>query len=897
MVFYNKSVEETLKELDTTPQGLSHEEAAKRLEQYGKNALSEGKTSSWVIKFLKQLANPMIIILIVAAIISGVLSIWQEEKEYIDMIVIFAVVLINAIMGTVQEGKAEQAIAKLKNMSTPYTAVVRNGVPQMIPSSTLVPGDIIQIAAGDLISADIRIIKSNSIMAEESALTGESSAVEKIADTLEGDNIIVGDQKNMLFSSDKITYGTGLGVVTATGMQTEIGKIANILKETKNETTPLQKRMNEISTILTIAVLIICVLIFGINLIWAYVGAGKITLERIIELFTMSVSIAVAAIPEGLPAVVTLVLAFGVRKMSYRNAIVRKLNAVETLGCVQFICSDKTGTLTQNKMSVKKNYLDGQLFETELPKSKTADLFLKCLVLCNDSFADEQGERGDPTEIALIKLGAQNNKIQAEFNRIYERVFEVPFDSERKLMTTVNRTEDGLKVFTKGAVDNILKICTHIQLGDKIMPINDKHIAQINAANSELAGDALRVLAVAYKQVSGDINEMDAKDVESKLIFLGLTAMQDPPRPEVKDSIKICKTAGIKVVMITGDHKDTAIAIAKELNIIKDPKYATTGAELDNMSDEELRDKVNYFRVYARVSPEHKVRIVKALQANGNVVAMTGDGVNDAPALKTADIGVGMGITGSDVSKDVADMILTDDNFASIVTAVEEGRRIYANIKKSTRFLLSSNMSEILLLLIAALAGFDVLHTVQILFINLITDTFPAISLGSDPAEEDIMSQSPRRANASFFDSSLVINIVLQGIFMAGLTYAAYFAGRSMVSGMSETVLKEVPITMAFVTLSLIQLFHCLNIHKERKSIIGKNFFGNKALLISIASLIVFTVGIISIRPIAVVIRSVPLSLTQWLVVFGLAFAIIPLVEITKVISRAIWKTKIEKVY
>lgn len=897
MTYYNQEIDEVLNQLKTSASGLTDEEAEARLKQYGPNILSEEKKEGLFIKFIKQLINPMIIVLIVAAVISGLL------KEIIDMAVILSVVLLNAIMSTIQEGKAEEAIAKLKSMATPYTAVIRNGVVKMVPSSTLVPGDIMQITAGDVIAADARIIKANSLMAEESALTGESAPVEKNTDTIKSDKVIVGDRKNMLFTTDKITYGTGLAVVTATGMKTEIGNIANILKETKAEETPLQRRMNEISGILTIAILIICLVIFGVNILMAYISSHQMNFATFIEFFTLSVSIAVAAIPEGLPAVVTLVLALGVQKMARKNAIVRKMNAVETLGCVQYICSDKTGTLTQNKMTVKKNYFDGKMQPTLLPSNSTSDLFLKCLMLCNDSVLE--GERGDPTELALIKLGAENGLKQDDINNLYPRVFELPFDSERKLMTTVNQMEKGLMVFTKGAVDNMLKICTHIQIGDNILPLTQEHKENILNANKEMASSALRMLGAAYKPIQKIPTEEDKDELEQKLIFLGLTGMQDPPRPEAKESIKICKKAGIKVVMITGDHKDTAVAIAQELNIIQNEKYAITGDELDKLSDEELKDKVNYFRVYARVSPEHKVRIVKALQANGNIVAMTGDGVNDAPALKTANIGVGMGITGSEVSKDVADMILTDDNFASIVTAVEEGRRIYANIKKSTRFLLSCNASEILLLFIASiitlassitggpLADMEILHTVQILFINIITDTFPAISLGADNAEDDIMSQPPRRSNESFFDKFMVGNIFIQAAFMTGLTYGAYFIGRAIGHGDA----KETAATMAFATLSLIQLFHCLNIHKERKTIFGKNLFGNKMLIISIASLIVFTVLIISIAPVAAVIRSVPLNLTEWLVVFGMSIAIIPVVEVMKVISRAIWKVKIEKVY
>ncbi|HHW90145.1 MAG TPA: cation-translocating P-type ATPase [Clostridiales bacterium] len=895
MTYYNKEVEEVLSQLQTSTSGLSDQEAAARLEKYGYNSLSEEKRAGLLVKFLKQLVNPMIIVLIVAAVISGILG------EWIDMSVILGVVLINAIMSTVQEGKAEKAIAKLKSMATPYTAVIRNGSVKMTPSNTLVPGDIMQISAGDVIAADARIIKSNSLMSEEAALTGESTPVEKSAEKIDSDNVIVGDQKNMLFTTGKIIYGTGLAVVTATGMNTEIGKIANILKETKEETTPLQRRMNEISGVLTIAILIMCLVILGVNLLMAYISLHRITIETFMGFFTLSVSIAVAAIPEGLPAVVTLVLALGVQKMAKRHSIVRKLNAVETLGCVQFICSDKTGTLTQNKMSVKKNYFDGKIQPVEFPKSPTADYFLKCLMLCNDSVLE--GEQGDPTEIALLKLGADNGVNQNDFNHLYPRVFELPFDSERKLMTTVNQTNQGLVSFTKGAVDHVLKRCTHIQVGKDILPITQQHINDILNANKEMASTALRILAAAYKPIPKVPNEKEKGELEQNLIFLGLTGMQDPPRPEAYDSIKTCKKAGIKVVMITGDHKDTAVAIAKELNIIQNEKYAITGEELDKMSDQELKEKVNYYRVYARVSPEHKVKIVKALQANNNIVAMTGDGVNDAPALKTANIGVGMGITGSDVSKDVADMILTDDNFASIVTAVEEGRRIYANIKKSTRFLLSCNASEILLLFIASiitltasltggvLKDMVILHTVQILFINVITDTFPAIALGNDNAEDDIMAMPPRRADESFFDIFLIGNILIQAVFMTALTYGSYFIGRAI--GQSP----ETATTMAFATLSLIQLFHCLNIHKERKSIFGRNLFGNRMLIISIISLIIFTVLIISIEPIATLIKSVPLTFTEWLVVFGMSISIIPIVEVMKIISRAIWEIKVEKIY
>lgn len=895
MAYYNKEVEEVLQELGTSTSGLTDQEAALRLQKYGYNVLVEGKKAGLLVKFLKQFINTMIIVLMVAATISGVLG------EWIDMAVIFGVVLLNAVMSTVQEGKAEKAIAKLKSMATPYCAVIRNGAVKMVPSNTLVPGDIIQVAAGDVIAADARIIKSSSLMAEEAALTGESVPVEKNSEKINSENVILGDQKNMLFTTDKIIYGSGLAVVTATGMNSEIGKIANILKETKEETTPLQRRMNEISGVLTVAILIVCAIILSVNLLMAYINSHNITIDTFIEFFLLSVGIAVAAIPEGLPAVVTLVLALGVQKMAKRNSIVRKLNAVETLGCVQYICSDKTGTLTQNKMSVKKNFFDGKIQPVQLTASPTADYFLKCLILCNDS--DLEGEKGDPTEIALLKLGQENGLIQKDLNHTYPRVFDLPFDSERKLMTTVNKTEQGLVSFTKGAVDQLLPRCTHIQINGQILPITQNHIDDILKANKEMASSALRILAAAFKPIAELPDEKNKDELERGLIFLGLTGMQDPPRPEAKESIKICKKAGIKVVMITGDHKDTAVAIAKELDIIQNEKYAVTGEELDKMSDEELKERVNYYRVYARVSPEHKVRIVRALQANNNVVAMTGDGVNDAPALKTANIGVGMGITGTDVSKDVADMILTDDNFASIVAAVEEGRRIYANIKKATRFLLSCNASEILLLFIASiitlvetmkggpLKDMVILHTVQILFINIITDTFPAIALGNDNAEAYIMSVPPRRPNESFFDASMITNILLQALFMTGLTFGSYFIGRHIGSS-SKTAT-----TMAFATLSLIQLFHCLNIHKERETIFGKNFFGNRWLIISIAALIVFTVLIINVEPIAMLIKSVPLTFKEWVIVFAMSIAIIPIVEVMKIFSRANYQKKVEKIY
>lgn len=883
MTFYNKTVEESLSTLNTSEKGLSGTEAAERLAKNGGNVLAGDKSSNFLLKFLQQFANPMVIILVVAAAISG------RMGEIVEMLVIFAVVLINAIMGVVQEGKAEQAISKLKSMSTPYVSVRRDGTVKLIASAELVVGDIVEITAGDMISADIRLIKSNNIKAEEAALTGESMSVSKNIDVINKDEVIVGDRKNMLFSSDKITYGTGLGVVTHTAMDTEIGRIAGILKETKVEKTPLQKKLGEISLILTIAVLGVCVVIFGINLMWYLLGINQ-NLDPV-GLFTMSVSIAVAAIPEGLVAVVTLVLAIGVQKMSRRRAIIRKLNAVETLGCVQYICSDKTGTLTQNIMTVQKNYIDGKIVGTEIKSVSGSDYFLKALVLCNDTKFSEGKMIGDPTETALITLAEKNGITKQDYDKRYTRVFERPFDSDRKLMTTVNNTENGVVAFTKGAVDNLVKICSHIQIGNAIVPFTEAHRDAILKANKDMAAQALRVLGAAFKPLECAADKVEDHMLEKSMIFCGLTGMIDPARPEAKDAIEICKRAGIKVVMITGDHRDTAIAIAKELNILSHEKYAITGEELDKFTPEQLKEKVSYYRVYARVSPEHKVRIVKALQANGNTVAMTGDGVNDAPALKTADIGVGMGITGSDVSKDVADMILTDDNFATIVDAVEEGRRIYANIKKSIRFLLSSNTSEILLLFAASLMqGITILHTVQILFINLITDTFPAIALGQDNAESDIMDQPPRRAKEGFFNKALTGNILLQGLFMAALTFGAFKVGDLIGSDHEEAI------TMAFASLSLIQLFHSLNIHKERKTILGGNILGNKFLIISILALIVFTVGIIQIPAVATILESRPLSFIEWLVVFGFSFAIIPVVEVMKLVSRLIYDRKIIKV-
>ncbi len=849
-----------------TPQqtGLTTAQAAQLLAQYGPNALAEKPKTPFLARVWGQVRDPMVLVLLGAALISGLLG------EWIDSLIILAVVLLNTAIGLIQEQKAEAAIEALKKMSAQTARVVRDGAPAILPAEQLVPGDLVLLEAGDLVPADLRLLESASLKVEEASLTGESVPAEKNASADVAEDAPLGDRLNRAFNGTSVTYGRGRGIVEATGMRTQMGRIAHIINAEPDEETPLQKKLGEIGRTLTVVVIGICVLVFA-----AGVLRGGLTLQNALHAFLMSVSLAVAAIPEGLPAVVTIVMAMGVTRMAQRKAIIKRLPAVETLGCAQIICSDKTGTLTQNRMNVRQVYARGSLCPAEGYEAPAGarDMLIASLCVCNDAVLRQEGDLGDPTETALKRF-ALSCGLEAHLTA-YPRVDERPFDSERKMMSTVNDTPDGRIVFTKGAPDELLRCCTHIVTADGVAPLSEELRAAVLAANREMALQALRVLGGAYKPFR------EGEDMEVGLILAGLAGMIDPPRPEVYEAVARCRSAGITPIMITGDHKDTAMAIAREIGLLEDGCLALFGRELDAMSEEELDEKLPFIRVYARVSPENKVRIVRAWKKRGMVVAMTGDGVNDAPALKAADIGVGMGITGTDVSKGVADMLLSDDNFATIVSAVEEGRKIYTNIRKAVQFLLSSNISEVLALFVATLAlpqGVEFLSPVHILFINLVTDSLPAIGLGLNKAEPGVMQEPPRNASESFFAHGLSFALIYQGAFMAALVLGAYAVGRnaSPVAGTS----------MAFVTLSVIQLFHSFNIKAGKRSIFHLETLNNPTLLLSALLPLAMLVIILNVPAVAAVFSVTALTLVQWLQAVGMAALIIPLVEIVKLIMR-----------
>ncbi len=865
MKHYFEDIEAVLKSQDTSKNGITSEQFQERLQKYGKNKLDEGKKKSIIVRFLEQLKDPMVIVLIAAAIISGAV------KEIADSIIILMVVLLNAILGVVQEGKAEKAIEALQKMASPYSKVRRDGKVVQIKSEEIVPGDIVLLEAGDAVPADMRLIEASSLKIEEASLTGESVPTEKSADTIvaKDKDVPLGDRHNMAYMGTNVVYGRGEGVVINTGMQTEMGKIANILSTTGEEKTPLQKKLAGLSKVLSIAVLGICIFIF----IFSVLKNGGFSGGHVLDAFLLAISLAVAAIPEGLVAVVTVVLSIGVTKMSKRNSIIRRLTAVETLGCTQIICSDKTGTLTQNKMTVVDFFGD---------KEKLA----LSMALCNDaSLSEENGEVvGEPTESALVRyafeMGLSKNKLEAEM----PRCAEAPFDSVRKMMSTVHKIESGKYIqYTKGAPDELLKKCTHIYTKDGVVPITDKHRSEILAENKKMANKALRVLASAMKERNSLPSDVSPESLEQDLTFIGLVGMIDPVRPEVKAAIEKCRQAGIRPIMITGDHKDTAVAIAKELGIITDESQAITGSELSEISDGDFEKKITGIFVYARVQPEHKVRIVNTWKKLGKITAMTGDGVNDAPALKSADIGVGMGITGTDVSKNVSDMVLADDNFASIVYAVEEGRRIYDNILKSIQFLLSSNLSEVVALFIATLRNFTLFSPIHILWINLVTDTLPAISLGMEEAEEDIMRKPPRNTKEGVFSNGLGFDIVYQGVLIALLTVISFLIGRkhSQITGM----------TMAFLTLTACEVFHSLNLRSRTKSIFRLKSH-NKYLLGAMVVSFLLSVSVIYIPGINNIFELTPLSGINFIIAIAIAFTVIPIVEICKLIRSIVFKKK-----
>ena len=865
--WYNKSVKEIEEELKTDKDiGLHREEVENRQQNEGFNELKETKRKSTIVKFLEQFKDFMIIVLIIAAIVSGVINQINNEGMA-DTIIILVVIIANAIIGVVQENRAEKSLEALKKLSSHSAKVIRDGKQFVISSRELVKGDVVILDTGDFIPADLRIIESVNLKTQESTLTGESVPVEKISNQIESNGLGIADRKNIAFSSSLVTYGRGKGIVVATGMNTEVGKIATMINNTEKEKTPLQEKLDGLGKILGIGALIICALIFVIGL--AY---GKEPLE----MFMTAVSLAVAAIPEGLAAVSTIVLAIGVQKMVKKNAIVKKLPAVETLGCTSVICTDKTGTLTQNRMTVKKICWDNQIKNIEdirideLNNPNLEDLrkLIYTSMLCNDTKIGVDNKLiGDPTETALIDMGFGLDFDSSKFDE-NPRVNEIPFDSERKLMTTVNKVGEKYVVYTKGGIDELLKKCNRYIVNGEIKEDSQEFEKQVGVYNDEMAKDALRVLAMAYKEIDHNPTKEEMKKIENNLIFIGLVGMIDPPRVEVKDAIKKCKSAGIKTVMITGDHKTTAVAIAKELGILKDDKEAITGTDLEEMTDEHLRKNVKKYSVYARVSPEHKVRIVKAWQSYGEIVAMTGDGVNDAPALKTANIGCAMGITGTDVSKEAADVILTDDNFATIVTSVEEGRRIYDNILKAIQFLLSSNISEIIVLFLATLitpwisnkfgisvGNIEIFTVVQLLWINLVTDSLPALALATDPADKDVMKRKPNKSKA-IFTKGMVFRIVYQGLVIGIITLVAFILGLSSNSetienlqGMypnlsAEQIKVEIGQTMAFIVISFAELMHIFNIRNNKKSIFKTGIGGNKMLFIAlaIASALMFVV-------------------------------------------------------
>lgn len=888
MKHYLESSSEVFGEVKSTENGLTSEQARRRSAETGKNKLAEGKKTPLILRFLSQFADPMIIILIAAAVISAITSVLQKEFPS-DVIIIMFVVIVNAILGVYQESKAEKAIEALQKMAAATTKVLRDGKVCEISSEDLTVGDVVLLEAGDAVPADGRIFESASLKIEESALTGESVPVNKFikAIGLEGQkDVPLGDRKNMMYMGSTVVYGRGKAVITSIGMDTEMGKIAGALSSAKDEQTPLQKKLGQLSKILSFIVLGICVFMFAFDIVRALVTGTEMNLDFLLGSFMLAVSLAVAAIPEGLAAVVTVVLSIGVTNMSKKNAIIRKLTAVETLGCAQIICSDKTGTLTQNKMTVVEHYCDNE------------KMLAEGMALCTDVNLDDDGNLvGEPTEMALVAYSMSLGMNKNELLKSAPRVGEAPFDSNRKMMSTIHKTADGILQFTKGAPDEILKHCTKIFKNGEVSPLTDADRDAVLKKNKEFADRALRVLACGYKQLSCVPEDQSPDNIENELVFCGLVGMIDPVRPEVKAAIEECRGAGIRPIMITGDHKDTAVAIALELGIIKDKSEAITGAELDDISDEDFKEKVTQYSVYARVQPEHKVRIVNAWKSRGMITAMTGDGVNDAPSIKSADIGVGMGITGTDVTKNVADMVLADDNFATIVSAVEEGRRIYDNIRKSIQFLLSSNLSEVMAIFTANLLGFTILKPVHLLWINLVTDCFPALALSMEKGEKDLMKRPPRKSSDGIFAGGVGFDVVYQGLFVTLLTLAAYFIGHFMEAGRWELTESADGMTMAFLTMSMCEIFHSFNMRSQHGSTVSMLLHGsfNKYIFGSTVLSLITTALVIEVPFLADAFDFTTIDAREFFTALGLAFLIIPLVEIVKAIERAVIKNKAKK--
>ena len=876
MKYYKEEFKDVLLEVKSSETGLTNEEANKRLEENGRNKLVEGKKITVLQRFISQLKDPMIIILIAAAVISGITAAYSQEG-FADVIIIMLVVVINAVLGVYQESKAEKAIEALQQMAAATSKVLRDGKLTIVKSEEIVVGDVILLEAGDAVPADGRIIENASMKIEEAALTGESVPVNKMMEILglSGEaEITLGDRKNMVYMGSTVVYGRGKAVITGTGMDTEMGKIADAIAKAEENQTPLQIKLAGLSKVLSYLVVGICIFIFLFSLL----RAGSFSAQTILSTFMIAVSLAVAAIPEGLAMVVTVVLSIGVTNMSKRNAIIRRLTAVETLGCAQIICSDKTGTLTQNKMTVVEHFGDNV---KELAKA---------MALCSDAELSEDNKAtGEPTECALVNFAYEEGLPKNELKEANPRMGEAPFDSMRKMMSTVHETKEGILQYTKGAPDEILKLCTTYLKEGRVLPLDEAARKEILQANQNMANKALRVLCAARKEYSSVPTSYEPQDLEKELTFIGLTGMIDPIRPEVKDAIVECKSAGITAIMITGDHKDTAVAIAKQLGILETENQAITGSQLDTISEEELEQTIQNYRVYARVQPEHKVRIVNAWRKKGSITAMTGDGVNDAPSIKSADIGIGMGITGTDVTKNVADMVLADDNFATIVGAVEEGRRIYDNIRKAIQFLLASNMSEVLSIFFATLLGFTILQPVHLLWINLITDSFPALALGMEEKDADIMARKPRSSKDGIFSGGLGIDVLYQGILVTILTLAAYFVGHYMEAGIWEITQSDDGITMAFLTLSFAEIFHGFNMRSQRGSIFKiktQNLFLWGAGIMSL----ILTTAVIYIPFLAKAFKFESISIEEYGAAVLIAAMIIPIVELVKLIQRATMK-------
>ena len=869
---YTQTEEQVLSSVQSTKEGLTSAQAKERLEKYGPNALQAGEKTTLLQKFINQFKDFMIIVLLAAAVISFFAH--EGAPDPTDAIVILAVVILNAIVGVIQESKAEEAIEALQKMASPIATVLRDGEHLHVKGEEIVVGDIVVLEAGDVVPADMRLLEVNTIKIEEAALTGESVPVEKDLVIPEGEDVGIGDRSNMAFASTNVTYGRALGVVTATGMDTEVGKIAHMLANTEESKTPLQENQDALGKWLTIMILVIAVIIFGIGLIRGYEWT---------HMLLTAIAIAVAAIPEGLPAISTIILALGTQKMASRHALVRKLPAVETLGGVEVICSDKTGTLTLNQMTVEKMVFNNEIHDAteEMNESISA---VRMMNLANDTKITEEKLIGDPTETAMVQFGLDKGyDVRVDLEK-HPRVAEVPFDSTRKIMSTIHQLEDGnYLVAAKGAPDMLLEKVTHIEEHGKVRSITQEDRDTLARLNKEMATQALRVLAIAYKYIDQVPETMDSESVEFDFVFAGLVGMIDPERKEAAIAIQVAKEAGIRTVMITGDHRDTAQAIAKRLGILRPDQEdgVLTGAELNEISDEELARTIEDYSVYARVSPEHKVRIVKAWQADGKVVSMTGDGVNDAPSLKQADIGVGMGITGTEVSKGASDMVLADDNFETIVVAIEEGRKVFSNIQKAVQYLLSANFGEVMTLFIATMAGWSILEPIHILWINLVTDVFPAITLGMEDAEADIMKHPPRGKSSNFLSNGVLPSIYYQGFFEGGVTlfvywYATHVAGWGVPTGE----------TMAFASLGLIQLFHAFNVKSVYKSLATVGAFKNKMFNIAIVVSALMLLSVLVVPGLTTVFSVTVLTLEQWLIVLAAAFSIVPFVEIAKAIMR-----------